>query len=151
MSNLLKKLQYKGSDKVLLLNAPAEFQPHVAEISTTTRVDTVPVGDAPYDFVLVFVKSCGEVEEHAMVVRRLTDDAVLWFAYPKKSSKKYKTDLNRDGGWQPLGDLGYEGVRMVAIDDDWSALRLRHIRNIKSLTRSQDMTLSPEGKARAKK
>lgn len=100
---------------------------------------------------MVFVKSCAEVQANAApVVNRVKEDALLWFAYPKKSSKKYKTDLGRDDGWQPLGALGYEGVRMIAIDEDWSAFRLRHVRNIKSLTRSERMALSEEGKQRAK-
>lgn len=68
-----------------------------------------------------------------------------------KSSKTYKTDLSRDEGWQPLGALGYEGVRMIAIDDDWSAFRLRHVSNIKALTRRNKMVMSQEGKQRTKK
>lgn len=152
MNELFKKLQYKGSDKILVLNAPEEFQPHLAALADSVRVDRAPVSDMRYDFVMVFVKSCAEVQANAeLAVRRVKDDALLWFAYPKKSSKKYKTDLGRDDGWQPLGALGYEGVRMIAIDDDWSAFRLRHVSNIKSLTRSEKMALSDEGKQRAKK
>ena len=145
-------MQNKGSDKILVLNAPEEFQPHLAAIVDSVRVDTQPAGDETYEFVMVFVKSCAEVQANAATaVSRVKEDALLWFAYPKKSSKKYKTDLGRDDGWQPLGALGYEGVRMIAIDDDWSAFRLRHVRNIKALTRSEKMALSDEGKQRAKK
>lgn len=151
MNALFKKLQYKGSDKLLVINAPAEFLPNLIDIGTTVRVDTDPVGDETYEFVIAFVKSCAEVQANAAIVSRLDNDAVLWFAYPKKSSKRYKTDLGRDDGWQPLGALGYEGVRMVAIDDDWSALRLRHVNHIKSLTRSAKLALSSEGKQRVQK
>ncbi|MCE7984199.1 MAG: hypothetical protein DYG89_23740 [Caldilinea sp. CFX5] len=152
MNELFKKLQYKGSDKILVLNAPDEFQPQLAAIADRVRVDTQPVGDERYDFVMVFVKSCAEVQANAEpAVKRVKEDALLWFAYPKKSSKKYKTDLGRDDGWQPLGVLGYEGVRMIAIDDDWSAFRVRHVSKIKSLTRSEKMALSDDGKQRAKK
>ena len=76
-------------------------------------------------------------------------DAILWICYPKKSSKKYKCDFNRDSGWTVLGAAGYEPVRMVAIDEDWSALRFRKAENIKTLTRSK--TISQEGKKRATK
>lgn len=152
MNELFKKLQFKGSDKILVLNAPAEFQPQLAAIADSVRVDTQPAGDETYDFVMVFVNSCAEVQANAApAVSRVKEDALLWFAYPKKSSKKYKTDLGRDDGWQPLGALGYEGVRMVAIDEDWSAFRLRHVNHIKALTRSEKMILSDEGKQRAKK
>ena len=40
--------------------------------------------------------------------------------------------LNRDNGWDILRTAGYETVRAVAIDDDWSALRFRKTECIKS-------------------
>ncbi len=50
-----------------------------------------------------------------------------------------------------LGNAGFEPVRQVAIDDDWSALRFRRTEYIKSFTRSNTMALSPEGKRRSKR
>ena len=54
-------------------------------------------------------------------------DAVVWFAYPKGSSKRYKSEVNRDDSWASVGQEGFEPVRMVAIDEDWSALRVRRV------------------------
>ena len=76
-------------------------------------------------------------------------DAVLWFAYPKGSSKKYKCEFNRDTGWHVLGAAGFEPVRQVAIDQDWSALRFRRAGFIKDMKRRSCMALSDEGKSRA--
>jgi hypothetical protein len=76
----------------------------------------------------------------------LEQDAVLWFAYPKSSSKKYKCDFNRDTGCDILGQNGYEGVRMIAIDEDWSALRFRKAENIKNMKRRKSMAISKTGK-----
>ncbi|MEL6635310.1 MAG: hypothetical protein AAFW73_19430 [Bacteroidota bacterium] len=67
-------------------------------------------------------------------------------AYPKGSSKNYTCDFNRDTGWQVLGNLGWEGVRMVAIDTDWSALRFRRVEYIKKMTRRKRMAMSKGGK-----
>jgi hypothetical protein len=50
-------------------------------------------------------------------------DAIVWFAYPKGTSKKYKSQIDRDNGWNMLGHEGFEPVRMVAIDEDWSDSR----------------------------
>lgn len=61
----------------------------------------------------------------------------MWFAY-----------LNRDTGWQTLGDLGFEPVRQIAIDEDWSALRFRRVEFIKAMKRS--FAMSKEGKKRTK-
>ena len=44
-----------------------------------------------------------------------------------------------------------EGVRQVAIDEDWSALRFRSAKHIKSLERNPKMALSKEGKQRTTK
>ena len=63
-------------------------------------------------------------------------DGLIWFAYPKGTSKKYKCEFNRDSGWAELGKHGFEPVRLVAIDEDWSALRFRNAENIKTMTRS---------------
>jgi hypothetical protein len=105
----------------------------------------------PYDFVLIFVKSCSEIQHYADAVKTaLNEDALLWLAYPKKSSKKYQSDISRDDGWQPVGDLGFEGVRQIAIDEDWSAVRFRDARFIKSMSRDKKRAMSKEGKEKVK-
>ena len=67
-----------------------------------------------------------------MTIHNLMADGVLWFCYPKKTSKKYHSDIDRDHGWKILNDSGLNGIRMVAIDKDWSALRFRNKKYIKS-------------------
>ena len=86
-----------------------------------------------------------------LVINNISKDAVLWFAYPKKSSTKYNSDINRDHGWQLLGDLGFEGVRQVAIDENWSALRFRHADFIKLLTRDPKWLMSKQGQKKSTK
>jgi hypothetical protein len=71
---------------------------------------------------------------------KLIGDGQLCFVYPKGSSKKFQCDFNRDTGWSVLGEKGFEPVHMVAIDDDWSALRFRRVEFIKKMTRSFAMT-----------
>ena len=58
--------------------------------------------------MILFVKSAAEVELLAPVaLHNLTADGILWFCYPKKSSKKYSSDLERDNGWKALNDSGF--------------------------------------------
>ena len=61
-------------------------------------------------------------------------DALLWLANPKGASKKYQCDFNRDTGWSLLKDAGFDTVRAVAIDEDWSALRFRRVEHINSVS-----------------
>lgn len=58
----------------------------------------------------------------------------LWFAYPKRTGT-VPTDLSRDHGWEPLAGQDMLPVSLVAIDDDWSALRFRYRDEIAKLTR----------------
>jgi hypothetical protein len=103
-------------------------------------------------FVLQFVTTRAEIAARApKVTAALDDDAVLWFAYPKKSSRRYRSDIGRDDSWQPLGDLGFEPVRQVAIDADWSALRFRRTEDIATLTRDPSMAMSAAGKSRTRR
>lgn len=60
-------------------------------------------------------------------------DALLWFAYPKGTSKKYMCDFNRDDGWDVLRKSGFDSVRQIAIDEDWSALRFRCVESGRSM------------------
>ena len=69
------------------------------------------------------------------LVKACEGDAVLWMVYPKGTSRKYKCEFNRDSGWPILGAAGFEPVRMVAVDEDWSALRFRRVEHIKTMTR----------------
>jgi hypothetical protein len=66
------------------------------------------------------------------VAARATGDATVWFAYPKGTSKKFKCDFNRDTGWDALNAAGFDTVRAVAIDEDWTGLRFRRKEYIKS-------------------
>lgn len=63
------------------------------------------------------------------------------WAYPKKELKKYNVDIDRDNE-QVIGDLGYEPVRMVAIDEDWSAVRFRKASLIKNMKRDENRKMS---------
>jgi hypothetical protein len=90
-----------------------------------------------------------EVDSLARVIgQKASGDAIVWLAYPKGSSKKYTCEFNRDTGWASMGEAGFEPVRMVAIDEDWSALRFRRAEFIKTMTRPRERRLSAQAKAR---
>jgi len=143
------KLNLKDQKQILLINAPESFEPELKTLrGVTVQRDVKNAGEV--DFSLAFVTQQKEVDTLGKAVaKKAKGDAVVWFAYPKGSSKKYKSEINRDAGWQVLGDAGFEPVRMVAIDEDWSAVRFRRTDFIKSLTRGKEHRMSAQGKARA--
>lgn len=151
MHPVIKKLNYKNQEKVLVLNSPVEFQLVLNELKDLSSVDQF-IRETEYEYILIFVKKVQEIEEFsALIIQNIAEDVVFWVAYPKKSSKKYSSDINRDNGWQSLGDIGFEGVSQVAIDNDWSALRFRQARLIKSFIRDKNRALSKEGRERLNK
>ncbi len=150
MSELLKKLNYTGQDPVIVLSAPAEFGPTLQQLSKAATVHRTQGKVKTCGFALLFATKQQEVDAGIRALApRLEGDAVLWISYPKGSSKKYTCDFNRDTGWAEVGKAGFEPVRQVAIDADWSALRFRRVGFIKKMTRSFAMT--EEGKAKAEK
>ncbi|WP_072016065.1 hypothetical protein [Leptolyngbya sp. KIOST-1] len=146
MTPLFKKLNLTAQGEILVVNAPTSFEPELLGlegVTTHRQVEAI----AAIAFALVFVTQQAEVDDLAQAIApRAMGDSILWFAYPKKSSKTYTCEFNRDTGWAVLGDLGFEPVRQVAIDADWSALRFRRVEYIKSMTRNPKMALSQEGR-----
>lgn len=151
MSDIFKKLNLKDQTEIVVLNTPASFEPELAAL-TGVNVLRALKGVKTLSFALAFVTKQAEVDKLAATLgKRAQGDALVWFAYPKGTSKKYKCDFNRDTGWAALGELGFEPVRMVAIDADWSALRFRRADFIKTMQRAEKHALSAKGKARTAK
>jgi hypothetical protein len=133
MKNLLDKLNYKGQKRILVINAEEKFIDSVSKDLKEVIIDQKIDPRYPYQFIIVFVKTILEIEMLTpMTLHNLTDDGVLWFCYPKKTSKKFSSDIDRDHGWTVLNDSGLNGVSLVAVDEDWSALRFRNKKYIKS-------------------
>ena len=146
MSAIFNKLNLKSQTEILVLNAPESFEPELAALENVTiRRSAQDVKEIA--FSLAFVTRQKEVDAIAgIIARKATGDAIVWFAYPKGTSKKYKCDFNRDTGWAALGAAGFEGVRMVAIDEDWSALRFRRVEFIRTMTRDKKRAITKQGK-----
>lgn len=146
MNPILKKLNYKDQPKVLVLNAPDSFQSVLSDLSSGTLLSLQLDQEKSFDFVMAFVRYQQEIDHLVPLFNAiLPGDGILWFAYPKASSKKYRCDFNRDTGWDMLGKFGFEPVRQVAIDEDWSALRFRRVEHIKSMKRQKNMAISADG------
>jgi hypothetical protein len=151
MNTIFAKLNYKAQSEIAVINAPDEFLPVVDEMRSlaTIKTDIAEIQDGV--FAIAFLKTQQEVDTLSPVLAdKLTGDGILWIAYPKGSSKKHKCDFNRDTGWTILGELGFEPVRMVAIDEDWSALRFRRVDYIKKMTRRAEYALTEQGKVKSR-
>jgi hypothetical protein len=135
MKKLFEKLNYKDQGRIAIINVEEALMNSFTDELSGTIIDMEIDPRFPYSFILVFVKSISEVELYTPVaLHNLMADGILWFCYPKKTSKKYSSDIDRDHGWKALNDSGFNGIRMVAVDENWSAMRFRNIRYIKPAT-----------------
>ena len=149
-SAVFAKLNLKDQKEIVVVNAPDSFRPELKKLSGVTVRSKVP--DQPVSFAVAFVMRQPEVDAIAKSLTKVAEgDAIIWFAYPKGSSKRYKSEINRDNGWNALGAAGFEGVRMVAIDEDWSAVRFRRVEFIKTMNRDVSGAMTRAGKARTSK
>jgi hypothetical protein len=125
VASVFEKLNLKNQRQILVLAAPPSFE---AELRTLAGVAVLR--DArrakSVEFAIAFVTRRAEVDAAVKaIVPKTEGDVVLWFAYPKGTSKRRVGEINRDTGWESLQSAGFETVRLVAIDEDWSALRFR--------------------------
>ena len=148
MTPLFNKLNLGQIRVVHVLNAPGPFE---AELAALNGVQIKREATERVEFAMAFVKTLAEVEQAtSQLTRHAHEDAVLWMVYPKSTSKKYKCEFNRDTGWASLGQAGYEPVRQVAVDEDWSALRFRKVEHIKTMKRNPEGAISSAGRKKAR-
>ena len=149
MASTFEKMNLKDQKQIVALNAPESFEGELSALRGVTIARSLQ-DVKEVEFFLAFVTKQKEVDTIGKAVaKKAKGDAVIWFAYPKGTSKKYKSEINRDHGWRVLGDSGFEPVRAVAIDADWSGTRFRRVEFIKTMKRDKKYAMSAKGKVKA--
>lgn len=121
MQNVIKKFKFK--DNGIVLNAPPELEKEFVKLGFKTTFDQT----AKSSNTLVFINNNKEyVDFLKSNLKNIEADSVLWFAYPKGTSK-IKTDINRDTIRVTGEEFGITTVTAISINDTWSALRFRPI------------------------
>ena len=122
--SLLEKLQLKDEKNLLIQGLPSTVEKQFVKLSFSKNV-TPLLKSRKIDFALVFAISHKQLEDILRdVVPALHPEAKLWIAYPKVSSK-IVSDLSRDCNWSCITRHGLEGVRMIALDNIWTAMRFK--------------------------
>jgi hypothetical protein len=112
--SLAKKLNLKTEMSLRVFGKPGNVDLGDVNVAKAAKADGV----------LVFVKNLAEVSAKCgPVLAAARADELAWVAYPKAG--QLATDLNRDVLWRRLLESDVQGVRQIAIDDVWSALRFR--------------------------
>ena len=131
MPSVFAKLNLKDQREIVLVNVPESFEPEITALPGTV-IQRHPEKVKAVHFALAFVSTQAELDRLSnLLAKKAAGDALLWFAYPKGPSRRYECEFNRDTGWQVLYRAGFRKVRIVAIDEDWSALRFRRIEHVR--------------------
>jgi len=119
---LAQKLGIKPGTKVAALNAPAGYRKLLAPLPA--GVSFTDKATAGTSFVHLFVTERRVLEKELKRLRELLDGAgVLWISWPKKSSGA-GSDITEDVIREACLPLGFVDVKVCAVDDTWSGLKL---------------------------
>jgi hypothetical protein len=114
-----QKLKRKPGRRFVALHAPAEVTPLLGD-----DVETV-LPAVPADIVVLFVTEKAALEaELPDAIGATAPGGILWVAYPKMT-RDTAPDLYRDSIREHAETVGWHAVAIIAVDDVWSALRLR--------------------------
>ncbi|RYY52412.1 MAG: hypothetical protein EOO09_21540 [Chitinophagaceae bacterium] len=126
MQEVIRKLKFRGP--AVVVNAPAEL---AASFQKEGLQSGLPNKGTSAN-TLVFVNNAKEFTQFLGKQLKLVEpDSVLWFAYPKGTSK-IKSDINRDILRVTGEQSGITTVAAISIDATWSALRFRPIEKVGS-------------------
>ncbi len=119
---LCKKLGVKEGFRVGLVNAPKGFRQELGSLPSGVNISVASLRQ-PLDLILFFADSQKVLKrEFSNLARKLTDNGMLWIAWPKKASG-VATDLS-DNSVRQIGlDAGLVDVKVCAVNDIWSGLK----------------------------
>jgi hypothetical protein len=113
--SLARKLNLPSGTKLRVVGKPKAVDLGDVDATSSSRVLAV----------LVFVTKLADVDAAcAPVIEAAREDRIAWAAYLKAG--QLGTDLNRDVLWKHLlHKHRVQGIRQIALDEVWSAMRFR--------------------------
>jgi hypothetical protein len=119
---LVRKLGIKPGQPVATIEAPKGYRELLAPVPEGVSFTKEVAANAP--FVHLFVKERQILARELKRLRQLLPDTgVLWVSWPKKSSGD-ATDITEDVIREVCLPLGFVDVKVCAVDETWSGLKL---------------------------
>ena len=119
---LSQKLGLKPGFRIFTDGAPVDYRKIVGELPEGAKLLAQP--KAPLDMVHVFAT---EAKSLAGRLRKCRDaivpDGMIWVSWPKKAAK-VETDITEDVIRAEALPLGLVDVKVCAVDETWSGLKL---------------------------
>jgi hypothetical protein len=119
---LARKLGIAEGTVVVTVGAPGNYLDLIARLPAGARVTNRTSGKPA--FVHLFTTSRAELDQHLRRLRKLlVQDGVVWVSWPKKASG-VPTDITEDTIRAVALPLGFVDIKVCAVDETWSALKL---------------------------
>jgi hypothetical protein len=119
---LAKKLGIKEQANVVAVDAPKGYRALLEPLPASVRFSSKV--DGATDIVHVVSTEKSELARALAAYRsKLDPRAAVWVSWPKKSAK-LPTDVTEDVVREVALPLGFVDVKVCAIDDIWSGLKL---------------------------
>jgi len=119
---LAQKLGIKSGTTVVALNAPSNYRKLLGklpiDVTFTNRIG------ANGNFVHLFTKNRSELAKQLKELRKqIAENGVVWISWPKKSSR-VTTDITEDVIRDAALPIGFVDIKVCAVDETWSGLKL---------------------------
>lgn len=119
---LYKKLGIKAGQRVYLKNAPTNYDELIAPLSN--QIQYLQRLTNKLDLIHIFTNNRIELEQYLPTfMQKINQDGVIWVSWPKKASK-IPTTVDENVIRAVALPLGLVDVKVCAVDDVWSALKL---------------------------
>lgn len=120
---LWKKLGYKAGARAFVANPPANYRALLTLPAGQPVVWIKPTAAAP-DFVHAFVTRRSDLQRGLTRYRNwIAPNGTIWISWPKKASG-VATDITEDTVREHALPLGLVDIKVCAVDDTWSGLKL---------------------------
>ena len=122
---LWAKLGVDPSGRVLLIDAPRAWSiaGAPAEAKVTRERGRAPTGTPAGTIVAFFVALAGLRKSLEALAERTFPDGALWIAWPRRAGG-HDSDIREQDIRALALPLGLVDVKVAALDEDWSGLRL---------------------------
>ncbi|HKQ97865.1 MAG TPA: DUF3052 family protein [Candidatus Polarisedimenticolia bacterium] len=119
---LAKKLGYREGTRALVREAPADYRKLLEPIPDGVQFET-RLSEA-VDLVHLFATRRAALAKALVTLRRgVRNDAMVWVSWPKRASN-VPTDITEDTIRDEALPLGFVDVKVCAVSDVWSGLKL---------------------------
>jgi hypothetical protein len=120
--SLIDKLGWKAGSSAIVIAPPSNYDDLVGGAAIAPK-KTAPASGS-FDFIHLFVKDTAALaRDLPKLEQRLATGGMIWVSWPKKTSPLFK-DLTEDGVRKVCLPLGLVDVKICAVDNDWSGLKL---------------------------